>query len=266
VLGGIAVRAIVPAVGVEGRAFLSCVELQLINGQFFVDAALLLDAADPGSAPAPLPGMRPVRGHPGWFDWPNPRAPFPGGGDRGLNPGFPDATDSNSALFFLEAPGSRGIPMLDGGLSARRVGNSWLVVQGGAGTAQRLAVLAALKPGRVELRAPIAIRRPTGARCWLNIRRLPGLTTLNEQQEPDRLLGRRLRGECLVAASFYLNGWPIEALFGRPKPPSATFWPDPVTAPPMLTVPRGSGWLQVIGGSGPVQRRMLATATTVVGP
>ena len=206
--------------------------------------------------------MRPVPDHPGWFDWPNPQAPLPGGGDRGLNPGF-DPTNPNLTLFDPDRAGL--IPMPDGGLSARRVGNAWLVVQGGAGTAQRLAALAALNPAPVELPAPAATRRPAGARCWLNSGQLPGLTPVDEAQEPDRLLPRRLGGECFVAASFYLNSWPIEALYGAPKPPSATFWPEPPGArQPMLTVRRGRGWLQVIGGSGPAMRRELA-ADTVVG-
>lgn len=266
VLGGIAVRGLVPTAGIQGRAFLPCVELELLDEQFYMEAALLLDAAHPGSSPAPLPGMRPVPGHSGWFDSPNPQA-FPDGGDRGLNPGF-DATDSNLALFDPNRFGSSDIPMPDGGVSARRVGNAWLVVQGGRGTAQRLTVLATLQPGRVELNAPIAIGRPTGARCWLNIHPLPSLTLVDEEK-PDWRLQRSLGRECLVATSFYLNGWPIEALFGSRNPPSATFLPpEPLTASrrSILTRHRGSGWLQITGGSGPAQRRALATAVTIPGP
>jgi hypothetical protein len=265
VYGGIAVRALIPPAGLDGRAFLSCVELELVDGPFSLEAALLLDAAHPGSPPAPLPGMRPVPGHPGWLDWPNPKA-FPDGGDRGLSPFFFEATYSNYGLFDPGGSEAGLIPVVDGGLSARRVGNAWLVVQGGAGTAQRLAVLAALQEGRVQLRAPNAIARPTGARCWLKIRPLPGLTEVDEEK-PDQRLQRSLGHECLVAATFYLGRWAIEAVFGSPDPPSAAVRPDLLTAPsPISTLRRGSGWLQITGGSGPAQRRELASAIQVVGP
>jgi hypothetical protein len=40
----------------------------------------------------------------------------------------------------------------DGGLTARRIGNAWLVVQGGSGLAQRLQALSALRIGKLDLR------------------------------------------------------------------------------------------------------------------
>jgi hypothetical protein len=47
-------------------------------------------------------------------------------------------------------PGTVNAP--DGGLTARRIGNAWLVVQGGSGLAQRLQALSALRIGKLDLR------------------------------------------------------------------------------------------------------------------
>lgn len=56
-------------------------------------------------------------------------------------------------------PGARAVPrhpsgvdFADASLSARRIGNAWLVVQGGSGTAQRLTVLQALQINKLDLR------------------------------------------------------------------------------------------------------------------
>jgi hypothetical protein len=51
-------------------------------------------------------------------------------------------------------PGHPGVVDFAGAsLSAKRVGNAWLVVHGGSGTTQRLTVLNALKIDRLDLRA-----------------------------------------------------------------------------------------------------------------
>jgi hypothetical protein len=88
--------------GVDGSAFLPCADTEFYWHKWPLEAAVLLDAAHPGSPPAALPETRPVAGHPGVFD----------------------------------APGS-----IQGHLTGRRVGSAWLVVQGGSGLRQRLAVL-----------------------------------------------------------------------------------------------------------------------------
>jgi hypothetical protein len=50
-------------------------------------------------------------------------------------------------------PGAPGIvDFAAASLSARRVGNAWLVVRGGSGTRQRLRVLEALRISRLDLR------------------------------------------------------------------------------------------------------------------
>jgi hypothetical protein len=47
-------------------------------------------------------------------------------------------------------PGTVDVPR--GALAARRIGNAWLVVQGGSGLAQRLQALSALRIGKLDLR------------------------------------------------------------------------------------------------------------------
>ena len=47
-------------------------------------------------------------------------------------------------------PGTVNVP--NGGLTARRVANAWLVVQGGSGLAQRLQALSALRIAKLDLR------------------------------------------------------------------------------------------------------------------
>jgi len=50
-----------------GHAFLPCVETEFRFENVPVDAEVLLDAAHPGTRPAPLPDWRPVAGAPGFF-------------------------------------------------------------------------------------------------------------------------------------------------------------------------------------------------------
>ncbi len=99
--GNVATR-LTPIVGVDGSAFLPCADTEFYWHGWPLEAAVLLDAAHPGIPPATLPQAQPVAGHPGVFD----------------------------------APGS-----IQGHLTGRRVGDAWLVVQGGTGLGQRLAVL-----------------------------------------------------------------------------------------------------------------------------
>ena len=89
-----------------GRAFSSCVDVEYYVDRWPLDAAVLLDAARPGSVPASIPGLVPVQGHVG----------------------------------YVNGPGD-----FKGGLTATRRGNAWLVVAGGSGLAQRLRLLAHLK-------------------------------------------------------------------------------------------------------------------------
>lgn len=91
--------------GAPSAAFLSCVDTEFYWDHWALEAAVLLDADQPGSEPAALPQMHEVPGHPGVFD----------------------------------APGG-----VQGDLTARRIGDTWLVVQGGDGLEQRLAVLSDL--------------------------------------------------------------------------------------------------------------------------
>ncbi len=91
--------------GLVGPAFFSCIDVEYYLGKWPLDAAVLLDAAHPGSPPAAIPGLDPVPGHAGFFNGP---------GD------------------------------FKGELTATRRGETWLVVAGGSGLAQRLRVLSHL--------------------------------------------------------------------------------------------------------------------------
>ncbi len=90
-----------------GRAFFSCIDTEYYLRHWPLDAAILLDAAHPGAAPAAIPGLTPAPGAPGFFNGP---------GD------------------------------FKGELTATRHGNTWLVVAGGSSLAQRIQVLRHLTP------------------------------------------------------------------------------------------------------------------------
>jgi hypothetical protein len=85
-----------------GRSFFSCIDTEYYLHNWPLDAAILLDAAHPGTPPAAIPGLTPVGGEHGYFNGP---------GD------------------------------FKGELTATRVGNAWLVVAGGSGLDQRMEVL-----------------------------------------------------------------------------------------------------------------------------
>jgi hypothetical protein len=88
-LGDVATR-IKPYSGLLGGGFLSCVDTVYVNHEeHHLTTAVLLNAAHPGATPPPLPGMKPLAGHPGIF----------------------------------EAPGS------EGNVAARRIAGAWLVVE-----------------------------------------------------------------------------------------------------------------------------------------
>ncbi|HWX96179.1 MAG TPA: hypothetical protein VNZ01_04935 [Solirubrobacteraceae bacterium] len=89
-------------VKIIGRAFLSCVDTEYYLHGWPLETAILLDAQHPGSTPAPIPGMKSVR----------------------------------AAAGLFAAPGD-----WHGEITAARRGNAWLVVAGGSGLAQRIAVL-----------------------------------------------------------------------------------------------------------------------------
>jgi hypothetical protein len=62
-----------PYRGLLGRALLSCVDTVYINREeHHLTSAVLLNAEHPGAPPPPLPGMRPLAGHPGIYEAPGP--------------------------------------------------------------------------------------------------------------------------------------------------------------------------------------------------
>jgi hypothetical protein len=102
-----------PAKDALGEVFLSCVNTEYYLHGWPLQVAVLLDGRLPGQTLGPIPGARPVPGHPNLVN-----------------------------LATGQLPGS---------LTAKRVGNAWLVAEGGSGLAQRIAVLNALEISNLDL-------------------------------------------------------------------------------------------------------------------
>jgi hypothetical protein len=103
-----------------GEVFLSCVDAAYYLHGWPLGVAVLLDGHRPGRVLGPIPGARPV-------------------------PGQPDIV-SLATGHFPSSLFSRNF-----GVTAKRVGNAWLVVQGGSGLAQRAQVLNALRISKLDL-------------------------------------------------------------------------------------------------------------------
>ena len=117
---------IAPVPDALGEVFVSCVDAEYWMDGWPLQAAVLLDGHRPGRVLEPIPGARPVPGQPDMVNLPLGRVP--------LNYDTPISADS---------------PQLS--LTAKRVGNAWLVVQGGSGLAQRVQVLNALRITKLDL-------------------------------------------------------------------------------------------------------------------
>jgi hypothetical protein len=103
---GHVVTSVAPTPSLAGGGFASCIDTEYSLGRSSLDAAVLLNASEPGSAaPLPLPSATVVRRHAGLFS----------------------------------APG------WNGEILARRVGDAWLVVEGGSSLRQRIQVLSHLQ-------------------------------------------------------------------------------------------------------------------------
>lgn len=266
-LGGMVVTSIVGDPGIVGRAFLPCIAVAFAAQHTLLEAAVLLDAHHPGVVPAPLPGVHPVPGDPGLFDWPNPDG-LPGG----FRP-MPAASFRVSPLLVAAFRDD-----VDG-LSATRVGNAWLVVEGGTGIAQRLAALRHLTIGHINLHpAQVPLPAPLGSKCWIGYHPLPGLVEVSEQ--PPLLLRLRPRlmpsSTCTVIANFYYERWPIAIQLSVGRPYVELHAARPINGHPTLfTVttaldePRallkhiGNTWLLVSGSSGLEQQETVLAALNV---
>jgi hypothetical protein len=91
-----------PVAGLIDRGLLPCADTGYMLGTWPIGVSILLDAPEPAKrAPVAIPGLLPLAGHPG------------------------DYTEYAPLHKFL----------------ARRHGNAWLLVEGGEGLNERLAVL-----------------------------------------------------------------------------------------------------------------------------
>jgi hypothetical protein len=123
---GHTVARIAPVPDALGEVFLSCVDAEYWMDGWPLQAAVLLDGHRPGQVLGPIPGARPLPGQPDMVNLPLGRVP--------LN---------------YDAPISADSPQLS--LTAKRVGNAWLVVQGGSGLPQREQVLSSLRITKLDL-------------------------------------------------------------------------------------------------------------------
>ena len=130
VVGSSVVTKIVPAPQkIIGRAFLDCDDTAVTDHGTIFTASLVLDAAHPGAAPASLPNTTPLPGTSGTV-YSRPLA----------QPGLGIGAIGDARVGFS-------------GMTARRTGNAWLVVEGGTTTAQRLDVLRQLTIGQIVVPA-----------------------------------------------------------------------------------------------------------------
>jgi hypothetical protein len=254
---GMILTAIAPDPGIIGHAYLSCVGLGFrLHGTWF-KAAVLLDAKHPGAPPAALPGMRSV-------------------------PGAPS---------FLE----RSSPSIseDQDLVARRVGDAWLVVAGEAGVSRRVQALRALRVGAIDLRPPRhAPSAPAGSPCTVAVHRLAGLREVSQSAMTRVQLAHFLAVpaapgavELVQCANAYLyeGDWPLQATVLLIGPGHGSFrglaekravagHPGVFTVRSeeegtLQTVRRlGDAWLEVKGGSGTEQQRIVLERLTVRTP
>jgi hypothetical protein len=111
------VSRVVSRSGIIGQGFLSCASTSYTLNKRQLTSGLLLNASRSGATPLALPDMRPINGHTGVFQ----------------------------------------APVAEGEAVARRVVGAWLVVAGGGGIGQRLAVLEHLR-GTVELREGLSAK------------------------------------------------------------------------------------------------------------
>ena len=117
---GATITWISPVKDALGEVFLSCIDVGYYLDGWPLLVGVLLDGHRPGQVLGPIPGAGPVPGQPGIVD---------------LAAGqFP------SSLFTRNF-----------GVTAKRLGNAWLVVQGGSGLAQRVQVLNALRISKLDL-------------------------------------------------------------------------------------------------------------------
>jgi hypothetical protein len=109
-----------PVKNALGEVFLPCANTAYYLHGSQIEAAVLLDGHHPGQVLGPIPGARPVPGQPGIVDLPTGQFP--------------------TSLGFRNF-----------GLTAKRVGNAWLVARGGYDLAQRVQALNALQISKLDL-------------------------------------------------------------------------------------------------------------------
>jgi hypothetical protein len=117
---GHTIATISPVHDALGEVFLSCIDTEYYLHGWPLNVAVLLDGSQPGQVLGPIPGARPVPGQPEMVNLATGQFP--------------------SSLFTRNY-----------GVTAKRIGNAWLVAQGGSGLAQRLQVLNSLRISKLDL-------------------------------------------------------------------------------------------------------------------
>jgi hypothetical protein len=227
-----------------GHAFLDCSDTLYTGRDGQILATVLLDATDPGSTPAALPGAKPLTGHPGVVAIPH---------------GGPFLLGSNAY--------------------ARRDRGAWLIV---SGSGHAIRALNELTIANIDLHPPqITTTGPTGVACAIAYQPIAGLleTTQAPWRGPPPRWGPNPRLYPCTAVAFYLHNWPLEARVfapiaepGTPHRPKLHPIPghpgDYAVAANGYTGPGiwrryGRTWLTITGGRGKQQQITLINHLTV---
>lgn len=118
---GHVVTAVKPVSDAEGELLVSCIDAEYSLDGWPLEAAILLNAQHPGHTPGPIPDAAPVPGHPGTV-----------------------------TTTYGTYPNN---------ITARRIGNAWLAVQGGRNLQQRLQALKKLEITRLDVAGARATHR-----------------------------------------------------------------------------------------------------------
>ncbi len=150
-------RAIVPNGYITVPAWLTCVHVWFTVPGASLEAALLLNAKSPGSAPAPLWGAVPVPGHPGIMEIPPVEReihlpPLSAAAAKRILAVDTKRAGRERAEQVLRESERRNIwQVFAPGTVARRAGPAWLLVREGNSLQQRLAFLQSLHVTRMTI-------------------------------------------------------------------------------------------------------------------
>jgi len=150
-------------------------------------------------------------------------------------------------------------------LTARRIRNTWLVVAGGASSAQRIAALNALSVGTVDLNRPSPPDKPPShALCWIAYQPTSGLRVLSHTAATSpppvlalltRRSGWRIHGPLeylTIGHTTYILPRKPQAFLADPPCASATFLMGDWTLEATVRLAVGKGLPSQLDGTTPI--------------